>query len=78
MFTVRCTALEKVDGPMPKLGTYPSLEAALEAIEGFKKRYSQLAEMSLVLHGVQVIDPAGEVVWDGGGPVRKRKRKPTT
>lgn len=50
---------------MPKLGSYRSLEAADEAIEDFKKRHSHLAEMSLVLHGVQVVDPSGKVVWDG-------------
>lgn len=68
-----------VDGPMPKLGSYRSLEAAMEAIEDFKKRHFHLAEMSLVLHGVQVIDPSGKVVWDGlaktAGPVRRLRRK---
>jgi hypothetical protein len=68
-----------VDGPMPKLGTYPSLEAAMQAIEDFKKRHSQLAQMSLVLHGVQVVDASGAVCWDGlresGGQVKRRPRK---
>ena len=68
-----------VDGPMPKLGSYRSLEAAMEAIEDFKKRHSHLAEMSLVLHGVQVVDPSGKVVWDGlpktEGPLRQPRRK---
>ena len=75
MFTVRCTALKMIDGPMPKLGSYATLEAAMEAIEDFKKRHAQLAEMSLVLHGVQVVNAAGEVVWDGLPEPKRRKRK---
>lgn len=82
MYTVRCTALRTIDGPMPQLGSYASLKAAMKAIDDFKKRHLQLAEMSLVLHGVQVIDASGTVVWDGQrsgkdqAKPRVRKRPP--
>lgn len=79
LYTVRCTALKTNDGPMPQLGSYPSLKAALEAIEDFKKRHQHLAEVSLVLHGVQIVDPSGTVVWDGQrreANKARRKRPP--